>query len=53
MYFSDMMDVAQIGGHEGVGTVVQTGEGADIHGFAIGDRVGVKWLRDICGSCGM
>ncbi|KAF5706581.1 alcohol dehydrogenase 2 [Fusarium mundagurra] len=41
----------QIGGHEGVGTVVQVGEGADIHGFAIGDRVGVKWLRDICGSC--
>ncbi|KAF5632046.1 alcohol dehydrogenase 2 [Fusarium sp. NRRL 52700] len=41
----------QIGGHEGVGTVVQIGEGADMHGFAIGDRVGVKWLRDICGSC--
>ncbi|KAH7177198.1 hypothetical protein DER46DRAFT_621176 [Fusarium sp. MPI-SDFR-AT-0072] len=41
----------QVGGHEGVGTVVQIGEGADIHGFAIGDRVGVKWLRDICGSC--
>ncbi|CVK86960.1 hypothetical protein FPRO06_06276 [Fusarium proliferatum] len=41
----------QIGGHEGVGTVVQIGEGADIHGFAIGNRVGVKWLRDICGSC--
>ncbi|KAF5594016.1 2 3-dihydroxybenzoate decarboxylase [Fusarium subglutinans] len=41
----------QIGGHEGVGTVVQIGDGADLHGFAIGDRVGVKWLRDICGSC--
>ncbi|RBR14411.1 hypothetical protein FVER53590_04343 [Fusarium verticillioides] len=41
----------QIGGHEGVGTVVHIGEGAGIHGFAIGDRVGVKWLRDICGSC--
>ncbi|EXA32713.1 hypothetical protein FOQG_14387 [Fusarium oxysporum f. sp. raphani 54005] len=41
----------QVGGHEGVGTVVQIGEGAGMHDFAIGDRVGVKWLRDICGSC--
>ncbi|KAG5742936.1 hypothetical protein H9Q70_014345 [Fusarium xylarioides] len=49
--FSDLLGVAQIGGHEGVGTVVQIGEGADIYGFVIGDRVGVKWLRDICGSC--
>lgn len=48
-----IVDTAQVGGHEGVGTVVQIGPGAEIHGFAIGDRVGVKWLRDICGSCGM
>lgn len=48
-----IVDAAQVGGHEGVGTVVQIGPGAEIHGFTIGDRVGVKWLRDICGSCGM
>lgn len=46
-------DAAQVGGHEGVGTIVRLGTGAETHGFSIGDRVGVKWLRDICGSCGM
>ncbi|KAF4443390.1 hypothetical protein F53441_11439 [Fusarium austroafricanum] len=41
----------QVGGHEGIGTIVGLGKQAETHGFAIGDRVGVKWLRDICGSC--
>src|SRR4051794_10121446 len=36
-------------GHEIVGTIVETGEGADR--FAIGDRVGVPWLGWTCGVC--
>jgi len=36
-------------GHEIVGTVVDTGVGADR--FAIGDRVGVPWLGWTCGVC--
>ena len=38
-----------IPGHEIVGTVVETGEGADR--FALGDRVGVPWLGWTCGVC--
>lgn len=36
-------------GHEVVGRVVETGEGATR--FAIGERVGIAWLRRTCGSC--
>jgi propanol-preferring alcohol dehydrogenase len=36
-------------GHEIVGTVIATGDGADR--FAIGDRVGVPWLGWTCGVC--
>src|SRR3954462_10720015 len=36
-------------GHEIIGTIVETGEGADR--FAIGDRVGVPWLGWTCGVC--
>lgn len=36
-------------GHEIVGRIVATGEGAD--GVAIGDRVGVPWLGHTCGHC--
>ena len=36
-------------GHEVVGEVVATGEGATR--FAVGARVGVPWLRSTCGSC--
>jgi propanol-preferring alcohol dehydrogenase len=39
-----------IGGHEGAGVVVQTGEGADEY-VKIGDRVGIKWLADSCLQC--
>lgn len=35
-------------GHEVVGEVVATAEVTD---FAIGDRVGVAWLRGTCGTC--
>ena len=36
-------------GHEVVGTVVALGEGAGR--FAVGDRVGIAWLRSTCGVC--
>lgn len=36
-------------GHEVVGEVVARGASAD--GFAVGDRVGVAWLRHTCGRC--
>ncbi len=37
-------------GHEVVGTVVELGPGTAR--FALGDRVGVAWLRHTCGVCG-
>jgi propanol-preferring alcohol dehydrogenase len=36
-------------GHEVVGVVDQRGPGADR--FAIGDRIGIAWLRGTCGVC--
>jgi len=36
-------------GHEVVGEVVATS--GDAAGFAVGDRVGIAWLRETCGSC--
>lgn len=38
-----------IPGHEGIGVVVAVG--ADAQGWQQGDRVGVPWLHDTCGSC--
>lgn len=39
-----------IPGHEVVGEVAALGPGAA--GFAVGDRVGIAWLRYTCGTCG-
>ncbi|KAG9229957.1 alcohol dehydrogenase [Amylocarpus encephaloides] len=39
----------QVGGHEGVGEVVELGVG--VTEPKIGARVGIKWLSDVCGSC--
>jgi alcohol dehydrogenase, propanol-preferring len=36
-------------GHEVVGRVV--GRGAEARRFAVGDRVGIPWLRRTCGAC--
>src|SRR5262245_62057016 len=36
-------------GHEIVGVVRRLG--ADVHGFKVGDRVGVPWLGWACGEC--
>nr|WP_284144681.1 zinc-binding alcohol dehydrogenase family protein [Mycolicibacter acidiphilus] len=37
-------------GHEVVGEVVEVGADAGTE-FAVGDRVGIAWLRQTCGSC--
>ncbi|GAA1542356.1 zinc-binding alcohol dehydrogenase family protein [Nocardioides humi] len=39
----------RVAGHEIVGRVVE--RGADATRFAIGDRVGIAWLRRTCGVC--
>ncbi|MFI7117363.1 zinc-binding alcohol dehydrogenase family protein [Amycolatopsis sp. NPDC049868] len=36
-------------GHEVVGEVAAVGSG--VSGFAVGDRVGIAWLRETCGRC--
>ncbi|CEL02070.1 Putative Alcohol dehydrogenase [Aspergillus calidoustus] len=41
----------QVGGHEGVGAVVKIGPGCDNVGIKEGDRVGVKWVAGVCGTC--
>jgi alcohol dehydrogenase, propanol-preferring len=39
-------------GHEVVGEVVEVGSGLGCRpGFAVGDRVGIAWLRHTCGRC--
>lgn len=43
-----------IPGHEVVGRVDALGppgNGADLHGLTVGDRVGVPWLGHTCGDC--
>nr|WP_076261844.1 zinc-dependent alcohol dehydrogenase family protein [Intrasporangium flavum] len=40
---------AVVPGHEVVGHVVETGPGAAR--FAVGERVGLAWLRGTCGAC--
>jgi propanol-preferring alcohol dehydrogenase len=41
----------QVGGHEGVGKVVQMGPGTEKSAVKVGDRVGIKWMAGICESC--
>ncbi|KIW25892.1 uncharacterized protein PV07_09028 [Cladophialophora immunda] len=41
----------QIGGHEGVGVIVALGPETQNSGLQIGDRAGIKYMADICGSC--
>ncbi|OBZ78247.1 Alcohol dehydrogenase 3 [Grifola frondosa] len=42
-----------VGGHEGVGNVVAIGANTINDSIKIGDRVGVKYVMDTCGRCGM
>eukprot|EP00899_Mesostigma_viride_P012978 jgi/Mesvir1/21681/Mv04102-RA.1 len=42
-------DYPMVPGHEGIGVV--RGVGAAVKALKVGDRVGVTWIRDSCGSC--
>ncbi|OAP54382.1 hypothetical protein AYL99_11483 [Fonsecaea erecta] len=46
-----MTDGNRTPGHEGVGHVVAVGAKVDGEKFKVGDRVGTKWLRRVCGTC--
>lgn len=37
-----------IGGHEGVGRIVAVGQHSSFQAVKLGDRVGVKWIGNIC-----
>ncbi|KAF9032934.1 putative ADH1-alcohol dehydrogenase I [Panaeolus papilionaceus] len=41
-----------VGGHEGVGIVVAIGAHSSDH-VKLGDRVGIKWIGNVCGRCEM
>jgi len=41
-----------IGGHEGIGRVVAIGPHSE-SAVKVGDRVGVKWIGNVCGQCEM
>ncbi|KAF2095784.1 GroES-like protein [Rhizodiscina lignyota] len=40
-----------IGGHEGVGIVHKMGPGTEMSSIQVGNRVGIKWVASMCGSC--
>lgn len=41
----------QVGGHEGVGTIVKMGPATENAAVKVGNRVGIKWMAGTCGSC--
>lgn len=43
--------VKSILGHEGVGRVVALGSAVSPNQLALNTRVGIAWVRDICGDC--
>lgn len=45
--------VRAILGHEGIGRVVKLGSSLSESQVRLGQRVGVAWLRDVCGECAM
>ncbi|ETN44935.1 uncharacterized protein HMPREF1541_09810 [Cyphellophora europaea CBS 101466] len=46
-----MGPVRSVLGHEGVGRVVALGSAVSADLIAVGARVGIAWVRDICGDC--
>ncbi|RAO67605.1 uncharacterized protein BHQ10_003617 [Talaromyces amestolkiae] len=44
-------ETRRILGHEGIGRIVKLGSLLDESQAKIGQRVGVSWVRDVCGSC--
>lgn len=41
----------QIGGHEGVGYVAKLGPNLEKSPIKLGQRVGIKWMANICNTC--
>ena len=41
----------QVGGHEGIGSIVKMGPANDLATVKVGDRVGIKWIAAVCGTC--
>lgn len=41
----------QVGGHEGVGTIVKMGPATELANVKVGQRVGVKWIAATCDNC--
>lgn len=41
----------QVGGHEGIGSIVKMGPGTEAAVVKVGQRVGIKWMAGICESC--
>lgn len=50
-WLPELTPAGQIGGHEGVGTIVAFGPGTTESGFKLGDRAGIKYMADTCGNC--
>ncbi|KAF5605585.1 alcohol dehydrogenase 2 [Fusarium pseudoanthophilum] len=55
MALGHMGPVGKILGHEGVGKVAELGSNISHMdpSVQVGQRVGIAWIRDICGSCSM
>jgi alcohol dehydrogenase, propanol-preferring len=45
------VEIPIVPGHEIVGVVQQVGD--SVHGFSVGDRVGIPWLGYSCGTCAL
>ena len=41
----------QVGGHEGIGTIVAMGAATENSPRKVGERVGIKWVASICSTC--
>lgn len=47
--YANTQTAGQVGGHEGVGTVEKLG--TNVEEPAVGARVGIKWLAEVCNNC--
>ncbi|KAL8942377.1 MAG: hypothetical protein Q9216_001697 [Gyalolechia sp. 2 TL-2023] len=46
-----LINMGQVGGHEGVGVVAKMGPATERAVVKVGQRVGIKWIAGNCGSC--
>ncbi|KAK8181040.1 zinc-binding dehydrogenase [Phyllosticta citribraziliensis] len=43
--------IRRVLGHEGIGRVVKVGSSLNTNDIPLGQRVGIAWIRDVCGRC--